>query len=335
MAMEVNDVLKALERNTGAFPREAVEAAMGMRETITPELLRILEDTVERADEIVADEKDGPYFAYLYAMYLLAQFRKTRAYPLVVRFSRLPQDVLDCLAGDFVTEDLACVLASVCGGDTGPIEDLIEDAAVNEYVRGAAIRSLLVLIAAGDRSRDEVMGYFKTLFEGKLERSPSNAWNALASCATDLHPDEVYGHIVAAYDEELIERGYMQREEVDRAYAQDKRLILDRLPTDEAVYIQDVIEDMEWWACFKQPKRSKKAPRREPKRLRARTLFFRATSLEPSKSFPILQPEPKESSEPQEMPAPSHGFRTDKVKRNAPCPCGSGKKYKKCCGRVT
>ncbi|MBQ2707482.1 MAG: SEC-C domain-containing protein [Clostridia bacterium] len=25
--------------------------------------------------------------------------------------------------------------------------------------------------------------------------------------------------------------------------------------------------------------------------------------------------------------------RTPKVGRNDPCPCGSGKKYKKCCGR--
>ena len=25
----------------------------------------------------------------------------------------------------------------------------------------------------------------------------------------------------------------------------------------------------------------------------------------------------------------------DKIKPNAPCPCGSGKKFKKCCGAVT
>ncbi|MGO9093945.1 MAG: SEC-C metal-binding domain-containing protein [Bryobacteraceae bacterium] len=25
--------------------------------------------------------------------------------------------------------------------------------------------------------------------------------------------------------------------------------------------------------------------------------------------------------------------RSDKISRNSPCPCGSGKKYKKCCGR--
>ncbi|MCX5873963.1 MAG: SEC-C metal-binding domain-containing protein [Deltaproteobacteria bacterium] len=27
-----------------------------------------------------------------------------------------------------------------------------------------------------------------------------------------------------------------------------------------------------------------------------------------------------------------HGT-TEKIGRNAPCPCGSGKKYKKCCGK--
>ena len=30
---------------------------------------------------------------------------------------------------------------------------------------------------------------------------------------------------------------------------------------------------------------------------------------------------------------PFQPVTTEKVGRNAPCPCGSGKKYKKCCGR--
>ncbi|MDM8005027.1 MAG: SEC-C metal-binding domain-containing protein [Phycisphaerae bacterium] len=38
--------------------------------------------------------------------------------------------------------------------------------------------------------------------------------------------------------------------------------------------------------------------------------------------------------EPQ-LPKPVEPIRADKkeVGRNDPCPCGSGKKYKKCCGR--
>ncbi|HOW60099.1 MAG TPA: SEC-C metal-binding domain-containing protein, partial [Candidatus Omnitrophota bacterium] len=35
-----------------------------------------------------------------------------------------------------------------------------------------------------------------------------------------------------------------------------------------------------------------------------------------------------------EAPAPQKPIiNNDKVGRNDPCPCGSGKKYKKCCGK--
>ena len=34
------------------------------------------------------------------------------------------------------------------------------------------------------------------------------------------------------------------------------------------------------------------------------------------------------------LPPPAETIRSDaKPKRNAPCPCGSGKKYKQCCGK--
>ena len=36
-----------------------------------------------------------------------------------------------------------------------------------------------------------------------------------------------------------------------------------------------------------------------------------------------------------EAPAPQPVQREEKVGRNALCPCGSGKKYKKCCGRFS
>lgn len=34
------------------------------------------------------------------------------------------------------------------------------------------------------------------------------------------------------------------------------------------------------------------------------------------------------------LPPPADPIRTEgKPKRNGPCPCGSGKKYKQCCGK--
>src|SRR5438067_13272704 len=82
MPMETAEILHQFERYTGQFARAAVEAAVARREEITPELLRILKGTVDRAAQLDAE---GDYMAHLYAMFLLAQFRETRAYPLVVR----------------------------------------------------------------------------------------------------------------------------------------------------------------------------------------------------------------------------------------------------------
>ena len=41
-----------------------------------------------------------------------------------------------------------------------------------------------------------------------------------------------------------------------------------------------------------------------------------------------------ELRQPEEDPAASEAAPTGKVPRNAPCPCGSGKKYKHCCGKI-
>jgi len=104
------EILHHFERVSGKFPRAAIEAAVARREEITPLLLHVLEDTILRADEISYEDD---YMAHLYAIFLLAQFRETRAYPLVVRFALLPGDLPDSLSGDFITHDLGRVLASV------------------------------------------------------------------------------------------------------------------------------------------------------------------------------------------------------------------------------
>ena len=147
--MDKTEILRQLERCSETFPQAAVEAAVAQREEITPDLLRILEDAVDRAPELDAEDD---YMGHLYAMFLLAQFRETRAYPLVVRYLSLPGDLLDSLGGDFVTEYAGRVLASVCGGELAGIQSLIENQAVDEWVRIAALTSLVTLVAVEQRA---------------------------------------------------------------------------------------------------------------------------------------------------------------------------------------
>jgi Protein of unknown function (DUF1186) len=205
MAMETSKILHQFERATGKFARAAVEAALARQEEITPEFLRILEETVDRAAQLDAE---GDYMAHLYAMFLLAQFRETRAYSLVVRLAALPGDLLYSLCGDFITEDLGRVLASVCGGELAGIQSFENDA-TDEWVRGAALSGLVTLVAAGWKSRDEIVSYFAGLFRGKLVRKWSRVWDTLVSYSSDLYPEELLDDIKQAYEDGLVDPGYI------------------------------------------------------------------------------------------------------------------------------
>jgi hypothetical protein len=261
--------------------------------------LRILEDTVNRAVQIDAEDD---YIAHLYAMFLLAQFRETRAYPLIVRFASLSGHLLDSLCGDFITEDLGQVLASVCGGELEGIQSVIENEDADEWARGAALSSLVTLVAAGQKNRDEIVDYFGRLYRGKLTRQWSHVWDTLVSYSSDLYPAELLNDIEQAYEEGLVDPGYIRFDDVKRDLAMGKDQVLARLADDpHRRMVEDTVREMGWWACFRDDQ-------------------AKGTIQPPAN----LRPAPTAASSQIKNTKPKTG-------RNEPCPCGSGKKYKKCC----
>ncbi|MBN1485179.1 MAG: DUF1186 domain-containing protein [Chloroflexia bacterium] len=249
--MEQSSILEPLEfLKAGEFPRQALLAAVAQRERITPALLEILEKARKNVQDLARQES---YMAHIYALYLLAQFRETRAYPLIVDFFSIPGEVTLDVTGDLVTEDLCRILASVSGGDPGPIKTLVENRQANEYVRSAALEALLVLVAQGEQSREEVVGYYQHLLQGGLEREPSQGWNGLVCCCCDLHPEEVAADLRQAFQEDLVEEWIVGFDSVLDALSTNKGTVLRRLKQNERYqYIDDVISEMEWWACFRQ-----------------------------------------------------------------------------------
>jgi hypothetical protein len=235
-------------------------------------------------------------------MYLLAQFRETRAYPLLVRIFSEPGATPFDLAGDLVTQDLGRILASVSDGDIGGMTSLVENERANGYVRSAAMDGLVTLVVCGKRIREELMAYFSSLFH-KLDRRPSQAWNGLVSACADLGPDEVVEEIHQAYEDGLVESGYIGWKDIERALALGKEAAIEELKGRYSL-ITDVADELGWWACFREDVWSigrRKAPLTLPQ-------------------FDLATPKPIRRAQP-------------KVGRNDPCPCGSGKKFKKCCGR--
>ena len=296
--MELKEILSHLERNEGYFPRAAVQEAIDHRDEIVPALLGTLEDVARDLNPYVG----GNRFIHIYAMYLLAQFRETRAYPLLVQIFSTPGELPMDLAGDVVTEDLGRILASVSDGDMGGMTSLVENEQANEYVRSAAMEGLVTLVVCGQRTREEVMAYFSSLFH-KLDRRPGQPWNGLMSACADLCPEEVVEEIRQAYEDGLVDPGYIGWKDIERSLALGKEAVVESLK-DHLQMITEVGEEMGWWACFREDS-SNTGPRKAPLSLPLSNLSL---------------PEPTRRVLP-------------KVGRNKPCPCGSGKKFKKCCGR--
>ncbi|MCI0390709.1 MAG: DUF1186 domain-containing protein [Acidobacteria bacterium] len=249
--MTIEEILHAFSHKDNKFPLEALEQAVAQKDEITPHLLKILERVADNPDEVL--DQDGS--SYYYALFLLAQFRETRAYPLVVRIASLPPDTVDALLGDLTTEGLPKILASVCGGDTSLITRLAEHAEAEKFVRGSALSALLALVLSGAKSRDEVMSYYSRLFDETLKAEPSEerevVLTALTDCASELCPEELYEKIKEAFENELIDEFIIDLEEVDEKIAAGKEAVLPRLRDNPHLQlVESAVKEMEWWAWY-------------------------------------------------------------------------------------
>lgn len=288
--MEIAEILEELEELDGGFPREALEAAIAQRDAITPHLLAVFEDPYWVLGKLAINES---WMLPLYAFFLLAQFREQRAYAPFVAFFSIPGEAPTDYTGDFVTEDLGRVLASVSGGDVAPMKRLIEDPEVGDYVFRSALDGLVTLMVEGVLPREALVAYLRDLFHREFVRDDPFRCASVVSVATSIYPEELMPEIREAFAEDLVEEDFIDLRWVEHVMGEGRDATLARLRQGtHYAYVRDTISEMEWWACFQ---------------------------AEPP---PVVPPPPVEPVAPK-----------PKVGRNDPCPCGSGRKYKHCCGR--
>ena len=185
-------------------------------------------------------------------------------------------------------------------------QSLIENESVDQWVRGAGLGALVTLVAAGIKSREEILDYFASLFHGKLADRNDVIWSELVAYSADLYAPELLPEIEKAYEDGLVDPGFVGLDEVQKDIAQGQEWAMAKLAKDpHRKLVEDTVKEMEWWASF-----NEEGQRREA----ARDLEQQAAG--PWKADSLT------------------GFKRSapKIGRNDPCPCGSGKKYRKCCG---
>jgi hypothetical protein len=292
--ISAEEIIVALSEERGQPPREAFKAADVRREEITDRLLAALEAGLAAP----SDARGEVSQLFCHALYLLAKWREPRAFPFVVRLLSLPGKGARELTDDVATAGGARILASVCGGDRPEIRALVENRDADEYCRATALDSLAVLAAWGELPRATVIGYLRELISGKLEREHSFVWNEIACLIADLDAGELVPLIREPYEDGLVDSAVIAWDEIENRISHTGRA-----PFEEFQHrhppITDVADETAWWGMY------------EGAAVKNRGIPDVPDSAEhdPSRNAP------------------------PKIGRNDQCPCGSGKKYKKCCGK--
>ncbi|MCC6781017.1 MAG: DUF1186 domain-containing protein [Hyphomicrobiales bacterium] len=303
--MDLPEILAELS-HVDRLPVEAIQAARRERTAITPIFLDLIERQI--TSPLGQPDKNRLFFIF----HLLGEWQATAAYRPLARLLRSSPEEIELIFDGAVTETTHQVMAAVFDGDPTPLYDIINDQAVDEFIRSRMLEALAMVTLDGRLPGSEAARFLRACHATLL---PSGAgcfvWNGWQSAIALLGLTELVPLVEQAFKDRLIDPSWMDYHH----FEEDLRRTLDDSTAwqtwshGEFALFGDTIEELSTWACF-QP------------------------STEVSETNSDGPEEFEETGARSIWPSFTSGPAINQYKqigRNDPCPCGSGKKFKKCC----
>ncbi len=291
------------------LPTEKLDTILALpRATIIEDLEALVRHGLDLMMQDAIDE-DENYFVF-HSLMLLGHLQSEQSLPLVFEVFRLPEDDLDFLFGDMFLEDVWQV-PLLCGlNQLGQLADFIQDDTIEwEFARINMEEALTQVAFHFPERKEEVLGHIARLL---------HHFNDLE----EFDPESEVADVVASL--------------TDAAANLDAR---DLLPVIESLFEKDRVDLMsrgDWeefqqeWGDLYGAKRSLYPDVRDWYQTEgAKWLdMVRKNELEE-----IRREEERGRRQLATQKAKQHiSTQAEKIGRNDPCFCGSGKKYKKCHG---
>ena len=293
------------------------------RETLVPDLHLVLKDAIVLHPHYIQLAREGELQpeqgnSLLHAIYLLGELRATESLPNVLETLRQEEEFIELWLGDFITGMLWEPIYYIGNNQLDLLKEFVLSSGLYTYSRTEVCNCVMQVAHHQPECKEEVVAWFEELFviivhnDEKEMVEDADFVGLAVSDATELREDSLMPVM-----KELFERGYVDWllyhsvEDIEKEVnsppdANDKlelKSIYNRynevINTWSAYVEEDETEDDDVLIDqFVEEAREARMAREETER-----------SPEPANPFP-------------------------KAGRNDPCPCGSGKKYKKCCSSV-
>ena len=310
-------VRRELDEGLDRLPEQALRTCQRHSELVTPHLIEVLQEAVKlgRGGKV----REGN--AHFFALFLLTEFEAKEALPTILQLFSLRDPILDDLIGGAVTETTRRVLAVLAGDQPDLIESLIPNQQLDDFIRWEAAAALCGLVRDGRITRDEAITRLLRQMRAAAELEDGWGVTLIVSELGELNPLEAQDEIKALFARDLVDESMIDWSCFEKYLLHpDQPGVCPAFEHWRPSAIADTVDELRGWHCFSEEYRQAKATppaRRLDPPEQGTTQFHALRSFEPAEPF-----------------AGTYRQEAPRVGRNDPCPCGSGKKYKKCCLRA-
>ncbi|MCA9264725.1 MAG: DUF1186 domain-containing protein [Planctomycetales bacterium] len=312
----INEALTMLEETEHVIPTSAIELVREHPSVFVPRLLSWFQEMLDDAQGGELPENFMP----ILVTFLLAELRATELLPLLLSVLHLPYRGAYEIYGDAFHENLPAIVASL-SDDTSVVDQLIRDTTLDPMERWSFLTIYKFWVRDGIMSREDavaiVAGHVKHFMDHEDIEVISYAVYELA----ELAGKEAWEIVTQAYDRNLVE---WSRSEVEDGIFGGEANVNKSLQRLRPTGLPDVIEELNEWARFNYDDAEESG-------------FFEDDdiTLEDFRLWQEFENYVDAGGSAETEPESNTTVKRDeaKVGRNDPCPCGSGKKFKKCCQR--
>jgi hypothetical protein len=274
------------------LPVGAIEAARLYRDSIVPILIEEFDRFASQGGAEI-----GPNSLF-FGFHLLGEWREKSAYRPLARFLQLSAEMLEPVLGDAKTETSHRVMSAVFDGDPQPLQDIIRNRAADEFVRSNMLDALAMLTVSGDIPREATARFLRDCYDTLEPREDCYVWEGWQAAISRLALADMKPLVQEAFKRGSIDPSWMAfkdfEEDLQHAIDHPGDNLLN--PDGKLTPFGDTIEELSHWHAFQ------------------KETYAKPDGWSPSPTHVTTERNP---------------FRD--VGRNDPCPCGSGKKFKKCC----
>ncbi len=256
-----------------------------------------LYDALDEARNMIDNDNDE-FFShelYIYALYLLAEMKDKEAFSKIIyTFSFTGKDAFD-LFGEIITEDLQNILYATYDDNYELLKESIADDSLDEFVRLSMLDTYMQLYLDGTELEYDVVVFLKSLIYSDNDDDPVKG--SIADYICQCHLIDMLEDIKYLDEHDLIDIS------ISGAYDGLVDCMFDyRYEEGFCKVPVDTYECMKHSYMFEEEQSHKDIEKMRKKF----NLEYKRQENQATKKI-------------------------KKIGRNDPCPCGSGKKYKKCC----